>query len=166
MISHIRNLVFFVFFGQGLKVDSQDFFSFSRRVVSNSVWSSWSVDIGWRWTTKEILNGEVNYLNWCIPASSKWLFDSPNGGHLSSEKVTYGSKRGHFEEPGNNRYTVIYTCFSVYRIWWFTMMFLWNAFLISCLFDVNVWWVDGEQADDVLFRMHQYFSPEITCGTC
>ena len=28
--------------------------------------------------------------------------DSPNGGHLSPEKVTYGSKRGHFEEPGSD----------------------------------------------------------------
>ena len=28
-------------------------------------------------------------------------FDSPNGGHVfSPEKVTYGSKQGHFEEPG------------------------------------------------------------------
>ena len=28
------------------------------------------------------------------------LFDSRNGGHLSPEKATYESKRGHFEEPG------------------------------------------------------------------
>ena len=35
-----------------------------------------------------------------VPASSKWPFDSPNGGHLSPVKVTYGSKRGHFEEAG------------------------------------------------------------------
>ena len=35
-----------------------------------------------------------------LPASSKWPFDSPNGGHLSPEKVTYRSKQGHFEEPG------------------------------------------------------------------
>ena len=36
-----------------------------------------------------------------LPASSKWPFDSPNGGHLSPEKVTaVGPKRGHFEEPG------------------------------------------------------------------
>jgi len=35
-----------------------------------------------------------------IPASSKWPFDSPIGGHLSPEKVTYWFKRGHFEEPG------------------------------------------------------------------
>ena len=28
-------------------------------------------------------------------ASSKWPFDPPKGGHLSPEKVTYGSKRGH-----------------------------------------------------------------------
>ena len=28
------------------------------------------------------------------------LFDSPIGGHLSPEKVTYWFKRGHFEEPG------------------------------------------------------------------
>ena len=34
------------------------------------------------------------------PASSKWPFDSPIGGHLSPEKVTYWFKRGHFEEPG------------------------------------------------------------------
>ncbi len=35
--------------------------------------------------------------NWAqLPASSKWPFDSPNGGHLSPEKVTCGSKRGHF----------------------------------------------------------------------
>ena len=27
-------------------------------------------------------------------ASSKWPFDSPNGGHLSPEKVTFGSKHG------------------------------------------------------------------------
>ncbi len=35
------------------------------------------------------------------PASSKWPFHSRNGGHLGPEKVTYGSKRGHFEEPGS-----------------------------------------------------------------
>ena len=32
-----------------------------------------------------------------LPASP---FDAPNGGHLSPKKVTYGSKRGHFEEAG------------------------------------------------------------------
>ena len=37
------------------------------------------------------------------PASSKWPFDSPNGGRLRPEKVTYGSKRGHFEEPGHGK---------------------------------------------------------------
>ena len=33
-------------------------------------------------------------MSWSMPASSKWPFDSPNGGHV-------GSKRGHFEEPGS-----------------------------------------------------------------
>ena len=33
---------------------------------------------------------------WYMPA-----FDSPIGGHLSPEKVTYWFKRGHFEEPGD-----------------------------------------------------------------
>lgn len=43
-----------------------------------------------------------------IPASSRWPFDFLNGGHLSPEKVTYGSKWSHFEEPVwfNNRFTI------------------------------------------------------------
>jgi len=45
------------------------------------------------WTTFNI--SDMN-----VPASSKWPVDTPNGGHLSPEKVTYRSKRGHFEEPG------------------------------------------------------------------
>ena len=45
----------------------------------------------------------TNTMSKCIHilASSKWPFDSPNGGHLSPKKVTYGPKRGHFEEPTN-----------------------------------------------------------------
>ena len=42
----------------------------------------------------------TTWIEWIHPASSKWPFDSPNGGHWSPEKVTDGSKRGHFEEPG------------------------------------------------------------------
>ena len=42
-----------------------------------------------------------------IPASSKWPFDSPIGGHLSPEKVAYWFKRGHFEEPGIYIYTYV-----------------------------------------------------------
>ena len=35
------------------------------------------------------------------PASSKWLFDSPNGGHLAPEEVTNKNhQKGHSEEPG------------------------------------------------------------------
>ena len=42
-----------------------------------------------------------------IPAS-RWPFDFLNGGDLSPEKVTCGSKWSHFEEPGwfNNRFTI------------------------------------------------------------
>ena len=35
-----------------------------------------------------------------ISSFFKVTFDSPIGGHLSPEKVTYWFKRGHFEEPG------------------------------------------------------------------
>ena len=74
------------------------------------------------------------------PASSKWPFDSQNGGHLSPEKVTYGSKRGHFQEPGifqsvewvvsthsvsslAPNHTTVFCCFQFCRarkqgIWW------------------------------------------------
>ena len=35
-----------------------------------------------------------------LPASSKWPFDSPNGGHVfSPEEITYGSKPGHDLNP-------------------------------------------------------------------
>ena len=46
----------------------------------------------------------VKTIQWNInlPASSKWPFDTPNEGHSSHEKVTYRSKRGHFEKPGGN----------------------------------------------------------------
>ena len=50
------------------------------------------------------------------PASSKWPFDAPNEGHLSHQKVTYRSKRGHFEEPGSTQLpgvTII-----LYTRWW------------------------------------------------
>ena len=34
------------------------------------------------------------------PASSKWPFDHPNGGHLTPEKVTKKKQRGHAEDAG------------------------------------------------------------------
>ena len=39
---------------------------------------------------------ELQYL----PASSKRPFDTPNGGHLTLEKVTSNSQMGHWEKPG------------------------------------------------------------------
>ena len=32
----------------------------------------------------------------------RWPFDSPNGGHLSPQKVPNGSKRGHIEKPATS----------------------------------------------------------------
>ena len=50
------------------------------------------------------LHQSSNSPKWClkvfVPASSKWPFDIPNGGHLTPEKVTWNTQKGHSEEPG------------------------------------------------------------------
>ena len=39
-----------------------------------------------------------------LPASSKWPFDIPNVGHLTPEKVTWKTQKGHSEEPGTSNF--------------------------------------------------------------
>ena len=67
------------------------------------------------------------------PASSKWPFDSPNGGHLSFEKVTYGSKRGHFEEPGKRMKKMVRTKTSC---WPWSVACSWWQNVFVCILDI------------------------------
>ena len=54
---------------------------------------------------------QLGWFNHQLPASSKWSFDHPNGGHLAPEKVTLNTQKGHWEEPG--RFSLIIKCMSL-----------------------------------------------------
>ena len=54
-----------------------------------------------------------------LPASSKWPFDSQNGGRIfSPEKFTCGSRRGHFEEPGDYKLITTNTPYNIHENSW------------------------------------------------
>ena len=55
---------------------------------------------GWIWAD---LFSQIFHL----PASSKWPFDNPNGGHLTPEKVTSNTQKGHWEEAGSHIFLAI-----------------------------------------------------------
>ena len=74
------------------------------------IYAASSLNWTWHWLISPAIvsNSSKNksfssYLFQITCSSFKGPFDSPNGGHLSPEKVTYGPKRGNFDEPGSHR---------------------------------------------------------------
>ena len=52
------------------------------------IWMCWNQVMFWYYLILFLFNIDLINMKHCIPASSEWPFDHPNGGHLSPEKVT------------------------------------------------------------------------------
>ena len=55
-------------------------------------------------------------MQYYTPASSKWPFDHPNGGHLTPERVTLKTQKGHWEEPSFGIFSIYFDLTLVFQI--------------------------------------------------